>query len=104
MMQVWLEHDSDWIYPDGPTGNLHDVCFNQFVLNEPVFILLFRYHNRTFAISIIKATRFSVISKRATMLMTMDSLYTSLLNIVRHCVFYQTGFFIYRCLSLLVIR
>eukprot|EP00277_Geminigera_cryophila_P007353 CAMPEP_0179429028 /NCGR_PEP_ID=MMETSP0799-20121207/14525_1 /TAXON_ID=46947 /ORGANISM="Geminigera cryophila, Strain CCMP2564" /LENGTH=83 /DNA_ID=CAMNT_0021204763 /DNA_START=186 /DNA_END=437 /DNA_ORIENTATION=+ len=26
---VWLEHDSDWIYQGGPTGNLHDVYFNQ---------------------------------------------------------------------------
>ena len=36
-MQVWLEHDSEWIYPDGPTGNLHNVYFNQFV---PSFSLL----------------------------------------------------------------
>ncbi len=35
-MQVWLEHDSDWIYPDGPTGNLHDVYFNQFVPSFPL--------------------------------------------------------------------
>ena len=28
-VQVWLEHDSDWIYADGPTGHLHDVYFNQ---------------------------------------------------------------------------
>ena len=31
MTQVWLEHDSDWIYEGGPTGNLHDVYFNQLV-------------------------------------------------------------------------
>ena len=29
LVQVWLEHDSDWIYEGGPTGNLHDVYFNQ---------------------------------------------------------------------------
>jgi hypothetical protein len=28
-MWVWLEHDADWIYPDGPTGHLHDVYYNQ---------------------------------------------------------------------------
>jgi hypothetical protein len=38
MIEVWLEHDFDWIYPDGPTGNLHNVYFNQFV---PSFPLLF---------------------------------------------------------------
>jgi len=27
--QVWLEHDADWIYQGGPTGNLHDVYYNQ---------------------------------------------------------------------------
>ena len=29
---VWLEHDSDWIYPGNPTGHLHDVYYNQCVL------------------------------------------------------------------------
>ncbi len=28
---VWLDHDADWIYPNGPTGHLHDVYFNQCV-------------------------------------------------------------------------
>mmetsp|Transcript_28952 Transcript_28952/g.60846 ORF Transcript_28952/g.60846 Transcript_28952/m.60846 type:complete len:96 (-) Transcript_28952:251-538(-) len=27
---VWLDHDADWIYPNGPSGHLHDVYFNQY--------------------------------------------------------------------------
>jgi len=36
--QVWLEHDADWIYQGGPTGNLHDVYYNQCV---PHILLLY---------------------------------------------------------------
>lgn len=32
---LWAEHDADWIYPNGPTGHLHDVYFNQFVFSCP---------------------------------------------------------------------
>ncbi len=38
--QVWLEHDADWIYPEGPTGHLHDVYFNQCVPRSCDFRLL----------------------------------------------------------------
>ncbi len=28
---LWADHDADWIYPNGPSGHLHDVYYNQYV-------------------------------------------------------------------------
>ena len=39
---VWLDHDADWIYPNGPTGHLHDVYFNQCVSSN--FLFLYDYN------------------------------------------------------------
>ena len=43
MMQVWLEHDSDWIYPDGPTGKISQRLLQQIraFVSPPPFLTNF---------------------------------------------------------------